>query len=105
MEHFVQLEQPANIVLMVLVGGQERFLLPAAQNHAGARVPIALLELAATSAAVVPPGIFGKLVSTAIKSPNPSDEYMMGLKRDNEIESKASPARPCGVKQTSEKYS
>jgi hypothetical protein len=30
MEHFVEKEQPVTSVLMVLVGGQERFLLPAA---------------------------------------------------------------------------
>jgi hypothetical protein len=71
---FVQKEQPATTVLMVLPIGWENYLLHAAQNHAGAEAPIALLELPATCAVIVPIGIGGRLVNTAMKSPNPLDE-------------------------------
>jgi phage/plasmid primase-like uncharacterized protein len=59
---------------MLLPGGRDYSLLHAVQKHAGAAVPIALVELPATSAAVITLGIGGKLVITAIKKPNPSDE-------------------------------
>jgi hypothetical protein len=80
MEQFVWLEQPETTVPMVLVGGQERCNQTVAKNHDGTEGPIALLELAATCAAMVPPGM-ESWSNPQLKSPNPSDEYkMMGLK-------------------------